>query len=499
MIPSVVLSMLLTCSTALLFLVFTPDVRHWFILPVIGCGILIGIDAIDWVRGRLALFDPAGLIGVLGVHIFFLCPILNVVWDHRMKYLPDQPLDYRPWLGLLAVILLISLLAYRLARRLFRGRVQDGDANPIWRFHSRRFWLLLTFALLISGVLQAWVYHMLGGLSGYIRAYSAWLRGENAFQGTALLFTISESFPILFIIGFAVWSWTAPWRRQWFVIVPALLIFFLLSLIFGGLRGSRSNLIWGCFWAVGIIHLYVRPSSRKWIAAAVPLLVVFLGVYAVYKNQGSSTFHFLSSANTYEEIQSGSERAEDILLGDLGRSDVQSFLLYRFFDRARSHEYALGQTYLGALTIIVPRSLWPDRPPTKVRWTTDLEFGRGAYAARGIFSTRVYGLAGETMLNFGPLLVPLAFALLGIVVERLRTFMSGLELGDTRRLLVPFFCNFCFLLLLNDSDNQVFYLFKYGLIPSFIILAASGEYRPAPATERYTNERPSSAARLARA
>jgi hypothetical protein len=44
---------------------------------------------------------------------------------------------------------------------------------------------------------------------------------------------------------------------------------------------------------------------------------------------------------------------------------------------------------------------------------------------------------------------------------------------DTRWLIVPFFINLLFLLLLNDSDNAVFYLIKYGLMPISLVLLSS--------------------------
>lgn len=47
---------------------------HWFVIPVSLCGILIGCDAADWIRGRLDIFDPVGIIGLLGVLFFFCTP-----------------------------------------------------------------------------------------------------------------------------------------------------------------------------------------------------------------------------------------------------------------------------------------------------------------------------------------------------------------------------------------------------------------------------------------
>ena len=73
--------------TACGFLLASEQTAHWFIIPVLFCGVLIGCDAIDWFRGRLSLFDPAGIIGLVGVHFFFLAPLLHVTWDSWMLYI----------------------------------------------------------------------------------------------------------------------------------------------------------------------------------------------------------------------------------------------------------------------------------------------------------------------------------------------------------------------------------------------------------------------------
>ena len=78
---SLQLSFLFCVLTLAGFLLASEKVEHWFVIPVLLCGVIIGIDAIDWFRGRVGMFDPAGIIGLLGVYFFFLAPLLHVVWD----------------------------------------------------------------------------------------------------------------------------------------------------------------------------------------------------------------------------------------------------------------------------------------------------------------------------------------------------------------------------------------------------------------------------------
>jgi uncharacterized membrane protein len=77
------------------------------------------------------------------------------------------------------------------------------------------------------------------------------------------------------------------------------------------------------------------------------------------------------------------------------------------------------------------------------------------------------------MLNFGPAGILIAYIALGLVTAALQGVVLRLSPGDTRWLIAPFFINLLFLLLLNDSDNAVFYLIKYGLMPISLVLLST--------------------------
>jgi hypothetical protein len=481
---SLFLASFVSILIATLFALLSNELMHWFLIPVTMCGIVIGCDAADWLRGRLALFDAAGLLGLLGYHFFFLAPLLLVLWHHRMLYLPDQPEDYRAWLGGMGVLNFAGLLVYREVRWRV-GRVATPTKSAAWTLEPKRFWILLIVGLIASGALQIWVYASLGGIKGYVDAYTSWLSGqEDSFKASTLLFSASESFPILAILGFAAWSRRAASRSSWLMLGCALGVFFMLELLFGGLRGSRSNILWGLVWAVGILHFSVRRMPGSLVLCGVPFLVVFVSVYAVYKQHGAQAFELFQKSEAYSEIGNEAEGPATVLVGDFSRGDVQAFLLYRMFNGSETFDLAWGQTYLGALSLLIPKSVWENRPPTKAKWTTEAEYGHGAYDAGPIQSSRVYGLAGEAMLNVGPYCVPLAFTILGFAVGRVQRAVRSLTTNDSRLLLMPFFTNFCFLVLLNDSDNAVFYLLKYGMVPILFIVFSSRRTPCAVASSR---------------
>ena len=98
---------------------FNPELVHWFVIPTVICGALIGVDLFRWVAGETDIFDPVGLLSAVGAHFFFLAPMLQVITDTKLLYVLDQPTDYRPWLGLMGCINAVGLVCYRLALLFF--------------------------------------------------------------------------------------------------------------------------------------------------------------------------------------------------------------------------------------------------------------------------------------------------------------------------------------------------------------------------------------------
>jgi hypothetical protein len=259
------------------------------------------------------------------------------------------------------------------------------------------------------------------------------------------------------------------------VLIVVLIIFLGLQLFFGGLRGSRSNTIWALFWAVGIIHFLIRKISKKEIAIGLVFLMFFMYIYGFMKTGG------LEAINTALEGQEGISRLEEksgrtwevLILQDLGRSDIQAFLLYRLMKHDSDYQYAWGRTYLSALTMLIPSAIMPEKLPEKTKEGTEAQYGMGTYHPQLWSSSKVYGLAGETMLNFGPSVIPLAFIVLGLIVGRVRYWFFTLIPEDHRLLLLPMLVNFCFVILVGDTDNYVFFLFKNSGVATLIIFLSS--------------------------
>ena len=456
---SICIAFLTIAITELAFHLSSDQFKHWFLLPVGFCGMLVGVDAIDWLRGRVELYDPIGLVGLFGIHFFFLAPLLHVKWDFWMGGVSPPP-DWRDWIGYMGILNAAGLVFYRLCRRTFDSRV--SLPKTFWHLDKAKSRIFLPVCIVMSAAAQSWFYVQVGGITGYIQAHMD-TSPESAFEGMGWFFMISESAPIL--VAFFVVTYLQRCQISWLRGATVLLAIFTLQMYFGGLRGSRSETVLLVFWVVGCIHFLVRAVPKKAICCGIIFMVAFMYLYGFYKAMGSDAIDvFTGSVDPDQMAQKKGRTMEALLLGDLDRADVQSFILYRLANDSDDFTYGRGRTYLAALSLWIPHWILPNRPDNKSREGTEVQSGSGTYYP-GSVSSKVYGLAGESMLNFGPLSVPFAYAAFGFLVGWFRRVVGRLLPGDARFLLVPFGVYCCVSVLGSDLDNLTFGLAKNGFMP----------------------------------
>lgn len=464
------LSVFLSGAIVLTFLVLSLDkFGHWFVIPVFLCGVITCVDALRWIRNQISLLDPIGIIGLFGFWFFFVAPLLHVWFDYWMPFtavIPPQ--DWREWVGMLAFFNFTGLIAFKLA---MRTSVRNSNTRlSLWLIDGRIFWPVLITGLLLTAVLQIAAYYQFGGISGYITSYEETRFGSLAFRGWGIWFVFSESFPALLFIAYILLAQKNKILQGPFFILLALFSFLILKLVFGGLRGSRSELIFSLFWALGTVHLGLKPLSKRAVYLLLVFALIFMYLYGFYKGAGREVVSVLLGRVSPSYLEERTRRDElTVLLGDLSRTDIQSFLLYRIM-KVRDYKYAWGRTYVGAISLLVPRSLWPDRPPTKVKEGTEAQYGMGSFVPDVFQSSKVYGLAGETMLNFTPLSIPIGFAFWGFLVARIRRFLASLSCGDPRLLIASWFVLAgSIVFLIGDSDNLVFFFVKNVALLYFVV------------------------------
>lgn len=471
-VSSTLIAFYLCLALAVAFIAASDQFLHWFIIPIILCGTVIGTDAVNWARGRLDTFDPFGIVGVYGLYFFFLSPLFHVLWGHQLLYLPRIE-DWRPWLGYMAILNFFGLLFYQLSRSVFQPNPSRTTSE--WRINNRALLPVLVYALGITAVLQILVYQQFGGIAGYIGNFEDSISsGTPVFVGLGTLFAISESFPLLLMIGYALLARHRPSLRAWFAIFLMLAIFFAVRILFGGLRGSRSNTIFAMIWALGVVHLYIRPIPRRLIYLGLVFAFGFIYLFGFYKAAGIEGLLAVQNPSALARLETITNRNLKVtLLSDIGRADIQAYILHELNTPWREYHYGYGISYLSGILAPIPSAIWANKPVSKVQLGTEALYGRGSYEYEQRRSSRVYGLAGEALLNFGPVGVPAAFVGLGLVVGLVRRRYLAWNAQDARRLLLPLLILLCLLVLSGDTDNNAIFLVKQGLVPFLVIWLGS--------------------------
>lgn len=469
----------LCVAVATLFVLTTPALRHWMVFPVVAAGVLGSVDGMRWLRRRLDLFDPLGLLGVYGFHFFFLAPLLHVRLDVWIPFV-ERPDDLRSWLGWMALLNVAGLLAYRLALLMVRG---SPGRTITWRLDERLFWPALAGALGVSTLIQLWIFAGSGGLAGYIERA---VGGGVGFEGLGWLLTISESGPLLALIGWAVWRRQQRRPATGAEVAAALVLFLLAQFLVGGLRGSRANTLFGLFVAAGVVHFLLWRIPRRVLYVGALFAVVFMYFYGFYKSVGTEAVRTLGSRSAQEELEARTGRTLGaLILLDLGRADVQALTLQRRGDPDIPYRPRYGATYWEGAAFLVPGFLIGDRPLGKLGAGTELLYDYVPEDADDFTAQNIYGLAGEWMLNFPPILVPIPFFVFGAIAAASTRWARRLATDDLRVVLIPVLPVLLVLGLSSDLDNVLFALLKYGLLPGLVVLIGTTRARRAlPASLR---------------
>jgi len=406
--------------------------------------------------------------------------MLQVYWDYRIIALPIQPGDFRPWLGRVACINLVGIAIFiYIFSRVVNSSAGAKKFERIWVIDRSRLVVFGLLVILASIATQVYVYSDFGGISGYVDRY---LYDREAWNNKGALLIIAEAAPLMTVLILGGLQLTrfrqGPVKRtSWPLLIVCGFVFLMLQIVFGGLRGSRSNIVVNCFFAAGIVHQVFRPLSKR--------VVIFLGIaalafsyyYVFFKDFGYAGLSAAVSLEGRESLLSQSGRSiENVLIADFSRSDVQAFIVQEL-DSGRDVDLAKGRTYVGTLSLLVPRIIWSERPPTKLKWTTELENGPGTFGTGVSPSSRMYGQLGEAMLNFGYLGVPISFALMGFVLGKLSILSHQLWPTDARSLLLPGMVIASVCMVIQDSENVLYFIVQYLAIPWTVIWISTSRHR----------------------
>lgn len=292
-------------------------------------------------------------------------------------------------------------------------------------------------------------------------------------------YVIIESSPLTFCWLAALYYARKGVRPRGLVVVLILLTELMLILGFSSSRGSRVAMLSQLFFCAMIFNYAIyRPKLRDYIIAGLAC-AAFLPVYAHYKYAGMEGLRDYLSGNARSLVTDNYSNPVMFLVGDIGRADMQAPLLARYMEGSFDPNY-FGETYLSAFTLLVPRESRPDwlRGKSRVGAEAQLNRGIGAGGYRGVISvdgvfesSRIYGLFGETLLNFGLFGLPFAFFLFGYLFRKVFLAVSGIS--TWRRLLTAPYLSFIpIFLLFYDADNILVQTLSVWSVPLLTVAVA---------------------------
>ena len=350
-----------TTITAL-FCLFVPDLWHWMVIPLSIAGVLVGVDVIEWISGRLDIFQPRAVVALLGFHLCYLGPMLHVTLDYWPRFVAPAD-DWRESLGILGAVNAIGILLYRFIISLRRPqRVQ----RPGRELDVRRFLTITTAAVAIGLLALGLMVTQFGGLLRYVQV----LAGQRELlAGRGWLLLLAESWPMLLFI--AVTLLARKKLRASNVATIALIIGFLIvQFTVSGLRGSRAETVWPTAIALAFVHLAITRISRRVIIAALLILTGFSYAYGFYKTAGAQVLDLANQRTTLQMMSAQTGRSFTLLvLEDYGRAGTQALVVDRL---SRGAELSWGATYLGDVARLAPDMLIPTPSNDKVAAGTEL-------------------------------------------------------------------------------------------------------------------------------
>ncbi len=445
---------------------------HWFLVPVACCGVLTGADVVAWLRRGLDTFDPKAIVGILWLHGTFIAPLIHIGLEAHTREFDVEVRDWPTWFGRMALLNLAGLILYKLFQRFSFTRSRPARTTRV--IINSRFSIILLLAIMVSAAAATVVLVRYGGLR---KESEAILFGGGEMVHLSWLLMLGDPVALLLSVGVVRILSDPRRKRSAFTVGIVLAVLLVGQFLLLGLRGSRSAVIWVVFLTAALCHYRLRRIPVTWVLIGIFVLGVGGYYYAYYKRFGPTGFEAIRDTQFRETLSARSGITPvGVLLGDLSRAEMQAFLLYRLVDGPDSYQLRLGKTYAISLLTVVPRAVWPDKPSGlhgKVGAGTALQHGEGSYRPERFESSRVYGLAGEAMLNFGPAGAIGAFLLYGIVLGWYRKKILTLHPEDARIYLVPLLTLVAITATFGDSDNTMFLLLKDGALLIAIVWLSS--------------------------
>jgi oligosaccharide repeat unit polymerase len=337
------------------------------------------MKGVDWLSPR-PLFLIIVLLGVYIPSYAFLRyeDWFSKVWPFLFF---NKDLTTLKVMGIYAAIAAVFVLAHRRAvRKPYKGALRPLRNDTFHRYN---------LALIGTGVgAIVIILTFVGGIEGLLEGASDRTRAFAGIQGLFLLLNTLAS---------AVIVWVLRLTSQKTLLSEKLtfLGFLLFALFILALQGQKSTLFI-LIAATGIIfHTRVRRFTLPEILIGTFILYCGLMSYHIYKQEYLVLGRVVSLSSGGQFWDTFTEFLNQQFFGNFMQLQTMSVLVEGM---PIPLQYQYGATYWAGLTLLIPRSLYPDKPLPSTGTFTEA-FWPDAWRATG--TTLPAGVFGEGYMNFG--------------------------------------------------------------------------------------------------
>lgn len=401
--------------------------------------------------------------GILIIHFFYMAfyflfaPILHIYYDNLPKdlYFVDSKEAFL-YLGVINTLgILMATFGYIWASKIKLNVNNNSNVNFILKVTFRNvsiFYVVLAAIYLLYLMATTNVF------------YSESKREELA-NANLINYMIIESVPIIFAWLICVTN-KSKGKGNFYVVF---VLFFIIAVLFGGMRGSRVSII---FNMLSFLLLYSYMIEKLKVRSLVIILIlgfVFNSIYSNYKYAGvNGVKNYILTGEKAEFVANKESQTLHFLLEDLVRASIQAKIIDSI-NHNTYHPTYTPDTYISAFSLLLPKKLRPDTFETKQSLGTEAQYD--FKASHYYSSSRIYGMLGESMLNFGYWGVLIIFFLFGFFHSLSLKFITVIKKSNYI-LFLPIFFSMPVYLLFYDLDNIIFQMIKTWLIPLMVFLLA---------------------------
>ncbi|WP_447077318.1 hypothetical protein [Vibrio alginolyticus] len=422
-----------------------------------------------------------GIFSIIMFNFILVAPFIQYYYSYWYPSFYSDRLGYKwtisteLWM-ITSSIVVISFFIFKVALRPY---INSKYKISIRKINKKKLIYYSVLFLFISLLSQFFIYYKLGGISGYIAAYTIRSEGGGEFSGLGKYMIIAEPFPVLLIMTLVYFSIYNNRNINYGQVKVLLLIlgFLGLLLFFGGLKGSRSNTMLAMFWLICVINFYYRKMTIKTLSLVGLIFLLYMTVYGLYKSVGDEFFNEVNYSNIQDNDKYRGNALTGVLSGDLSRYEVQTEIINKVILEDEAIWY--GESYLDAILLAVPSSVMEVLDiKGKTELATKMLFGEANFVTHQAKSTFIFGLVGESISNFH--FVGIIFSSLFLIsgyffLVKLKTSINP---KDPRYILIFFFPIIFVNLYTGDLQNIMFYLLKNLTIPvifSYMVSERSNE------------------------